>query len=246
MILHLAPDAPLAARLAADAALFGHIGGGTIGIAAGFVTVAARKGGRLHRAAGTAFFAAMLLAYSIGCVVSPMIHQPANSFAGAFGVYLVLTGWLTVKRPPAAGGRTEAWAAAMIACVAVVLVAYALVGVRNPAVLAGVPWQAPAVCAGLGLLAASSDLRVAMAGGIAGAARLRRHLWRMCAGFFFGTASLFIGQPRVFPPGLRGSPLLIALAIAPLLIMAFWLYRTRSRRSPRPAATITPAQEALT
>jgi len=49
----------------------------------------------------------------------------------------------------------------------------------------------------------------------------------------------------VFPPALRFSPPLIALAFAPLVIMAFWLIRYRNPR-PAPASRPAPAQEALT
>jgi len=245
MILHLSPDAPFALRALADATLWAHIGGGVVGIAAGYAAVLAKKGARLHRAAGDVFSAAMLVAYGVGCVVSPLIHQPTNAFGGAFGVYLVITGWATVRRPERWGVRFEMGAAAVMAATAAVLAAYALVGARKPSLLVGVPWQVPMAVAGLCLLAAALDLRVALQGGVAGPARLRRHLWRMCFAFFFGAASLFLGQPKVFPPALRGSAPLILLAVAPLLFMAFWLIRMRSPRRPRRPAGPAHAQEAL-
>jgi len=249
VILHLSPDAPLVARLAADAALVGHIGGGVAGIAAGYVTVAARKGGPIHRAAGKAFVVAMGVAYAIGAVVAPMIHQPGNSFGGLFAIYLILTGWMTIRRPPSQVGGLER--GAMLAAVGsgCILIAMALVSVADAGILGGVPWPVFVILAAICALSARSDLSVIRRGGLSGPPRLRRHIWRMSAAFFFGTGSLFLGQPKVFPPALRFSPPLIALAFAPLVIMAFWLIRYRNPRpapASRPAARPAPAQEALT
>src|SRR5438045_1662075 len=84
------------------------------------------------------------------------------------------------------------------------------------------------IAAGFVALAAPADRRVIRSGGLTGPARIRRHLWRMCLAMFVGTGSLFIGQPKVFPEWLRGSPILWLLAFAPLAAMAFWLTRTRS------------------
>src|SRR5262249_60362544 len=60
------PNAPLLIRAAADAVLWTHIGGGSAGIASGFVAVLARKGGWWHRKAGTVFFGSMLLMAGVG------------------------------------------------------------------------------------------------------------------------------------------------------------------------------------
>jgi uncharacterized membrane protein len=44
-----------------DALVYLHITAGTFSILAGFVALSARKGERLHRAAGNVFFTAMLI-----------------------------------------------------------------------------------------------------------------------------------------------------------------------------------------
>ena len=245
MILHLSPDAPLVARFAADAALAGHIGGGTLGVGAGFVALLARKGERLHRAAGNVFFAAMLVAYGVGGAVAPLIRQPANTIAAAFALYLLVTAWGAAKRPAGQVGRFEIGALAAAAATAVGLVGYAWAGALNPRLLAGVPWQVPLTLSLFAVLTAALDLGVVRQGGLVGAARIRRHLWRMCFAMFFGTGSLFLGQPKVFPPFLRGSPILWVLALAPLAAMAFWLVRTRAGRGAAKAPPLTPVQEAL-
>lgn len=75
-----------------------------------------------------------------------------------------------------------------------------------------------------------------------------RHLWRMCFGLFIATGSFFLGQQQVFPAVLRGSPLLIVLAILPLVFLIFWLFRVRftnaykgeSRYNSHPQVLIKP------
>ncbi|MDB5452392.1 MAG: hypothetical protein JWO33_970, partial [Caulobacteraceae bacterium] len=51
------------------------------------------------------------------------------------------------------------------------------------------------------------------------------------------TGSLFLGQQQVFPEPLRGSPILMVAALAPLAAMVFWLLRVRLARGPRLAAS---------
>lgn len=76
------------------------------------------------------------------------------------------------------------------------------------------------------LLAGLGDLRM-LVRGIAGIRRIARHLWRMCFGWFIATGSFFLGQQQLFPARLRGSPLLLVLALLPLMLLIFWLIRVR-------------------
>ena len=77
------------------------------------------------------------------------------------------------------------------------------------------------------LLAASGDIRMIWRGGLSGKNRILRHLWRMCFGLFIATASFFLGQQQVFPAVLRGSTLLVVLAVFPLGLLMFWFFRVR-------------------
>ena len=72
--------------------------------------------------------------------------------------------------------------------------------------------------AGLCLLAGSLDLRVVLRGRLTAGERIRRHLWRMCFAFFIATGSFFLGQQRVMPVAVRGSPVLFVLAFAPFAV----------------------------
>jgi uncharacterized membrane protein len=235
MHLQFSPDAPLALRATAEAALVLHIGGGAVGLGAGAVAMAARKGGRIHRLAGKVFLASMLVAMTIGAVVSPMIGQPANGIGGVLAIYLLLTAWITIRRPAGRVGRAE-WLLLLAPMAAVVVdLAFGWIASHRPrGVLDGVPYQAGYALAAVSALALALDLKVILRGGVSGAQRLARHLWRMSVALFFASASLFIGQPQVFPPSLRGSPLLIALGVAPLVAMIYWLVRVRRLRPNNP------------
>ena len=62
-----------------------------------------------------------------------------------------------------------------------------------------------------------------LSGGICGGQRIARHLWRMLLGLFVASGSFFLGKQADMPAFVRGSPVLIALAFAPLVLMVFWL-----------------------
>jgi hypothetical protein len=47
--------------------------------------------------------------------------------------------------------------------------------------------------ASITLLAAAGDLRMLVRGGLFGAKRIARHLWRMCFGLFIASGSFFFG-----------------------------------------------------
>jgi len=75
-------------------------------------------------------------------------------------------------------------------------------------------------------LAAVGDFRM-MLSGLSKRNRILRHLWRMCFGLFVATASFFLGQQQVFPAVLRGSILLVILAVFPLGLLIYWFFRVR-------------------
>ena len=107
--LVISPEAPLALHVAAKAVLVLHIGGGVVGIGSGAVALLTRKGERIHRAAGNVFFAAMLTMTVIAAAVAPFLpeDQWTNTTAAIFSLYLVATGWATVKRPEGGIGGFE-------------------------------------------------------------------------------------------------------------------------------------------
>ena len=228
MILHLPPDAPLLLRVGADALLVLHIGGGTIGLLAGAAALTVRKGGRLHRWAGNAFFVSMAIMATIGATVSPLLSDRVSTVAGIFTLYLLATAWMAVKRRDGGVGRFEV--AGLIMALGVVAAGVTFIAMQNASptgMVDGQPPQAPYMFAIVASIAAASDLKVILRRGVAGAQRIARHLWRVCFALFIASGSLFLGQPQVFPKALQDSGLLAIPALLPLVLLIFWLLRVR-------------------
>jgi len=92
--------------------------------------------------------------------------------------------------------------------------------------------------AGLALSAGEGDRRMIRAGGLRGAARVRRHLWRMCTALFIAAGSFFLGPVRRIPEPLR-IPALRLLPFLVLATMAYWLWRYRRKRGSFDIAGVT-------
>lgn len=242
-VLQLAPDAPQYVKVAADLALILHIGGGSLAIVSGFAALAFRKGSAAHRAAGNIFFVAMLTMATIGAIVSPMLPERISTVAAILTLYLVATAWGTVMRKEGTIGLFERVAA--FAPVAVIIGALVLLQIAANDPRGLIDKQSPGpvymffVVAGIALL---GDLHVIVRGGISGAHRIARHIWRMCFSLFVAAGSFFLGQPQVFPKELRGS---IWLLIPELVIFAalfFWLARTYFTRTFKSSAGVAYAK----
>jgi len=200
-----------------------HIGCGIAAIVAGTAAVAARKGGALHARAGTGFVAAMLALGVTASILEPFRRpQPGSPLVGFLVCYFVLTSWVTARRRDGRTGRFEAVAGALALAFAGATVWGGLTGSSTPA------GRAPVfILAALCLLAGLLDLAAALRRRLTPAQRISRHLWRMCFAFFIATGSFFLGQQKVMPAAVRGSPVLFALALAPFAVMAVWLVRVR-------------------
>ena len=234
--LYVSPDAPALARYAADALLILHIGGGTAGMISGATALLARKGERVHRIAGNVFFVAMLIMSGIGATVSPFLpdglwRELPNVFAGIMTFYLVLSSWMTIRRTDGGVGRFEIGGFFVALSVTVAGLVFVRMALNSPTGTVGsTPPQAFYVFSLVGGIAAVSDLKVILRGGISGAPRIARHLWRMCVGLTVASGSFFLGQQKFLPHFLHGSPLLFVPVFTPLLLMAFWLMRVRLPR----------------
>lgn len=229
-VLELPPGSPEAALIAADIVLVLHITGGSVAMISGAVALLARKGEAVHRAAGTVFFLSMLLTAAIGAVVAPFLTdgQRPNTVAGILTFYLVLTAWTAVLRQDGGIDRFAILGFFVALGAAVAGVLFALEAQASPTgTIDGSPPQAFALFMIVGGIAAATDLKVIVHGGISGAPRIARHLWRMCVGLFIAAGSFFLGQQQVFPPSVRGSLILFVPVFAPLLFLLFWLVRVR-------------------
>lgn len=236
MNLQVSPDAPFVLKAAATGLLALHISGGTMGIASGWTSLLARKGGRLHRVAGTVFFISMLAMAGVGATVSPFLDEDqwVNTTAAVFTLYLLATSWVTVRRRPGEVGRFERVA---------VIVPLGLVALGGVLLVAGRAIDRAAdfatvyAFAVLAALAAACDLRMIRRGGVAGSGRIARHLWRMTFALFVATGSFFLGQQKFLPEGVRGTFIPAIPVLGVLGLLALWMIRTRVPRGFRPAAS---------
>lgn len=228
-----------------------HIGGGTLGLVSGTVAAFARKGAWLHRTAGTVFFVSMLVmaAFAIYlAVVEP--GQIANLFGGTFVFYLVATAWMTVRRKDGTIGLPEKIALALVLCLCVpfAILSFQLATGAAPFFKSAIPFKGPVLIAMyvftlVTAIAAVTDIRMILAGGISGAPRIARHLWRMCLALMMATGSAFTnGLPRLLPGPMHVTTIYFLPQLVPLALLLFWMIRVRLNGWPGRTNTIHPGQ----
>src|SRR5579864_122157 len=215
-----------------------HITAGIVGLLSGAVAISFRKGSPRHALAGNVFVISMLCNASAATFLAYMKHQTNNFFGGILSFYMVSTAWATARRRDGETGILD-WIGFLFALSIGVLTI--MQGVQRATGRIptddGVPAFMGFFMGSIMLLAALGDLGMLLRG-ITGSRRIARHLWRMCFGWFIATGSFFMGQQQVFPVWLRGSPVLMVLAVLPLMLLIFWLVRVRFtayRRTFEPA-----------
>ncbi len=203
-----------------------HISAGVVGILSGSAAMSFRKGSPRHALAGKVFVIAMMTMSSSAVYLALTKHQMGNVLGGTFAFYLVTTAWLTARR---GDGETSLfdWGALLIPLL--VGIGLWISGLQVVYVHArstdGIPVGMHFFMGSVMLLAAAGDIRMLVRGGVFGAKRIVRHLWRMCFGLFVATGSFFLGQQQVFPAWLRKTNVLFVPALLPLVLLIFWLFR---------------------
>jgi hypothetical protein len=193
-----------------------HICGAILGLLSGTAALISRKGSRLHRAAGNMFFVSMLVMSASGAGIAAFLKpNMGNVFGGVVTFYLVATGWLTIMRKDGETGVVE---------FGLLLVALAAAGGGLKEGYSPGPYL---IFGSLSLWAAALDVRMLVRGGVSGAARIARHLWRMCVAFLIAALSFFLGKQQHFPQAIRGSQILNVPMILILIVMVYWLIRVR-------------------
>lgn len=211
-----------------------HVTGGMIALVTGYVALFAPKGGRVHRAAGTIFFASMLVmavfAAYLGIVVPGQI---VNVFIACFAAYFVITSWLAAKRTATAKpGLADrlAFAFSLILFAPFGILCFQLATGMPPLFKSAVPIEGPVLIAlysftAILALAVIGDARAAF-GRLANRARVTRHLWRMCIGLTMATGSAFTNGFARLLPGPYHVPMIFFLPqFVPLILMIYWLIR---------------------
>ncbi len=200
-----------------------------------------RKGSPRHALAGKVFVASMLT-MAVGAVYLAITrHQPNNVGGGILTFYLIGTAWLTARRRDGETSRFD-WVLFLIPLALGVLTwINAMQVVRSGATSQdGVPVGMSFFMGSVMLLAAAGDVRMLVRGGLFGAKRIARHLWRMCFGLFIAAGSFFLGPSnrplrllskvglgQHLSPALFSTTLYLILTILPLILLIFWLVRVR-------------------
>jgi uncharacterized membrane protein len=205
-----------------------HIVAGLLAIGSGAVALYALKGGPLHRKSGMIFAYAMLFMSASGAVMAALKPQRISVVAGMLTFYLVITALLTVRRREAGWQRLDVAVMLVAVLVGVASVRFSLQALGSPSgKLEGLSAAPGFMFAAVALVATLGDIRMMRAGGLQGAPRIARHLWRMCFALYIAVASFFLGQAQVFPQAIRRSGLLPVPVLLVIGIMLFWLYRVR-------------------
>jgi hypothetical protein len=218
-----------------------HLCGGTVGLLSGTAAMTFRKGSSRHVLAGKIFVASMLT-MAVGAVYLAITrHQPNNIGGGILTFYLILTAWLTARRRDGETSRLD-WVA-MLVPLAIGILTW-MVGIKvvrsgassQDGVPVGMTFFMGTIC----LLAAAGDILMLLRGGVSGAKRIARHLWRMCFGLFIAAGSFFMGPQnrplrllsnvgigQHLPAALFSTTLYLILTVLPLILLIFWVVRVR-------------------
>ena len=218
-----------------------HICAGTLGLLSGTAAVSFRKGSHPHMLAGKIFVASMLTMAAGAVYLAIVKHQTNNIGGGIFIFYLIGTGWLTARRRDGETSRFD-WVLLLIPLALGILTwMNGLKVVRSGASSQdGVPVGMGFFIGSVMLLAGAGDVRMLVGGGVQGATRIARHLWRMCFGLFIAAGSFFLGgsnRPlrllssvglgQHLPRAIFSINLYLVLTILPLVLLIFWLVRVR-------------------
>jgi len=218
-----------------------HILGGTLGLVSGAAAVGFRKGSWRHVLAGRVFVTSMLTMGAAATYLAIVKHQNHNVGGGILTFYLVGTAWLTARRKDGETSRLD-WLALLIPLTIGLLTWMGGINVLRSGrtSLDGVPVGMMFFFGSVCLLAAAGDVRMLLHGGICGAKRRTRHLWRMCYGLFIAAGSFFLGganRPlrllssvgigQHLPQALFNLNLYLILTILPLVLLVFWMIRVR-------------------
>ena len=223
-----------------------HIFGGIVGMLSGTAALIFRKGSALHVLAGRVFVGAMLTMGACAAWLAILKHDPNNIGGGILTLYLITTAWLTARRRDGVTSRFD-WVALFVP------LTIGILGWMNgidafrggTGEKYGVPGGMHIFLGSVCLLATAGDLRMLLGGGVSGAKRTVRHLWRMCFGLFIAAGSFFMGpgnRPfrllsalgigRYLPQALFNMGVYMVLTVLPLVSLLFWVLRVKltSRR----------------
>ena len=231
-----------------------HMFAGVAGMLSGAAALIFRKGSPRHVLAGKVFVASMLVMAAGAVYLAVLKHQTNNIGGGLLTFYLILTAWLTARRRDGETSRYD-WLALLIPLTLGVLTW--VNGIRLVRMGAssedGVPVGMNFFMGTVMLLAAAGDVRMLLRGGVAGAQRIVRHLWRMCFGLFIAAGSFFmgpnnrplrllstIGVGQHLPTAIFSMGLYLILTVLPLILLVYWVFRVWLSKAYRGKVVSSP------
>ena len=218
-----------------------HICAGSLGLLSGTAAIIFKKGSRRHVLAGRVFVISMLTMAVFAVYLAVVRHDPNNIGGGIITFYLIGTAWLTARRRDGETSRFD-WVVLLIPLALGILTWMNGISVVRSGASSqdGVPVGMSFFMGSVMLLAAAGDVRMLVHGGVFGAKRISRHLWRMCFGLFIAAGSFFLGPSnrplrllstvglgQHLSPVLFSTSLYLILTILPLILLIFWLVRVR-------------------
>jgi len=208
-----------------------HIVAGLIALACGAIALSSAKGGKIHRKSGTIFVYSMMIMALTGAIMAALKPDRGSVIAGALALYLVSTSFMTVRTTV----NDARWLLVSLMSagfgIGVAGVYLGLQALQQPnGLLDGNPAGVFVVFGLVALIASLLDGRLLLSGGILGAHRIARHLWRMGFALFLATASFFLGQARLFPEPLRIPALLSLPVLLVLVLTLYWLIHVLLRK----------------
>jgi len=167
----------------------------------------------------------MLTASAGGAFLGFRNSEWDNVFGGVLVFYLIATAWITARREEGETGIVDVIGLLVALAIAALAAIYGIEAARAD-------WHKRSQCGerfcspfAVATLAAIGDARILLRGGLRGAQRIARHLWRMCFALFIASAAIFVARPQLFPAFLSKTHILFVLGILPLILMVFWLAR---------------------
>jgi uncharacterized membrane protein len=203
-----------------------HICAGATALASGAVAMTLRKGSHGHRVAGSVFVTAMVSMTVTAVYLGLARHEVGNCLIALLTLYLVVTAWRTARRGEGTAGVFELGALLAALALGVGLLMSGVEAANSPAGTKDGHGALKYFVFGLvALFSGVGDLRMLLRGGVFGPQRIARHLWRMTFPLLIAANTLFQGQARFFPVGLRRVHALYVPILLILGATTFWLLR---------------------
>jgi hypothetical protein len=235
-----------------------HMAGGVVGMLSGTAALIFRKGSPRHVLAGRIFVASMLIMSAGATYLASVKYQTSNIGGGILTFYLILTAWLTARRRDGVTSRYD-WLALLVPLTLGLLTWVNGIHLLRMGVSSenGAPVGMGLFMGTVMLLAAAGDVRMLLGGGVLGAKRIVRHLWRMCFGLFIAAGSFFMGPDnrplrllsamgigQHLPTAIFSMGLYLVLTVLPLILLVFWVFRVWLSKAYRGKVVSSPASTA--